>query len=152
MDYKYFDGVIEKIIELKNQGIIEFSIDEIENIEELNLWNLFPEDFKYYLNKLGLIGISMNGCQLITTIVEEIESGEVFWDWVGESLKYDSSIIFVIRNVDAAHYAYHLSENPIKIHEYCFSDGIYNNIFEIIEEQVIKRAEEWKRIVSSDSY
>ncbi len=50
MDYKYFDDVIEKIIDLKNQGIIEFSIDEIENIEELNLWNLFPEDFKYYLN------------------------------------------------------------------------------------------------------
>jgi hypothetical protein len=66
----------------------------------------------------------MNGYQLITTIVEEKEPGEVFWDWVGESLKFDSSKIFVIRNVDAAHYAYHLSEKPIKIHKYCFSDGI----------------------------
>lgn len=60
MDYKYFDEVIEKTLVLKNQGIINFSNYKIDNIENLKLWNLFPEDFKYYLKNLGPIEISMN--------------------------------------------------------------------------------------------
>lgn len=145
MDYKYFDDVIEKIIDLKNQGIIEFSLDEIENIEGLNLWNLFPEDLKYYLNKLGLIEINMNGYQMIATIVDDTEGSGYWLD--DDPLKNDPTKLFVLRNVNAAHYAYHLDEFPAKIHEYCYSDSIYNNIFEIIEEQVIKPGEEWKRIL-----
>ena len=86
---------------------------------------------------------------MIFTIIEELESDQVFWDWISDddTLKNDPSKLFIFRNVDSAHYAYHLDKYPVKIHEYCFSDRTYNNIFEIIEEQVIKPGEVWKRIL-----
>jgi hypothetical protein len=61
------------------------------------------------------------------------------------SLRLASNKIFIARNVDSAFYAYHLNE--ITIHEYCFSNRIYKNIFELLDEQVVKPGNEWKNII-----
>ena len=149
MDYKYFDEVIDKLIDLEKLGILRFSIAHLEKLEDLKDWARFPNDFKYYLEKLGHVTISFEERYLmISTLVEGISDDEFefFEEWVcDKTLRSNPNLLFVIRDVNSTFYAYHLDENPIKIYEYYYSDKCYNNIFEIIEEQVIATGEEWKK-------
>lgn len=152
MDYKYFDEVLSKIRELEKLEILKISNSEIKNPENLKLWDSFPEDFKYYLIKLGKVDISLQDRYLlIGTMIEELDifEFEFLQDWSEDPLlRYDAKKLFIVRNCDSAFYAYHLNENPAKIHEYCYSDRIYNNLFELLDEQVVKHGEEWKRALS----
>lgn len=148
MDINYFDQVITEIYKLEKLGVIKinrcFNID----YEKLKLYEFFPDDFKYLLNQIGCVQISMEERYLLVSImIEEIDQDDFdFLDlWTeNSSLRLDSNKIFIARNVDSAFYAYHLKENPVKIHEYCFSDRTYNNIFELLEAQVVKPNIDWK--------
>jgi hypothetical protein len=87
---------------------------------------------------------------LFAIMIEEINEDDFdFLDsWTeNSSLRLDSNKIFIARNVDSAFYAYHLNEFPLKIHEYCLSNRTYNNIFELLDEQVVKPSNEWKNIL-----
>ncbi len=114
------------------------------------MYEEFPDDFKYFLRELGCIQISLEDSYLLyATMIEQINEDDFdFLDsWTeNSSLRLDSNKIFIARNVDSAFYAYHLNEIPFKIHEYCFSNNTYNNIFELIDEQVVKPGNEWKNI------
>lgn len=149
MNYKYFDEVLDKLFDLEKLGILRFSIDKIDDLEGLKDWHRFPNDFKYFLKKLGNVTISFEERYLmISTLVEEINEDEFefFEDWVNDkSLRSNPNLLFVIRDVNSTFYAYHLNENPVQIYEYYYSNKSYNNIFEIIEEQVIATGEEWKK-------
>ncbi len=84
---------------------------------------------------------------LVSIMIEELDNDEfdLLDSWTdNRTLRQDSNKIFIARNVDSAFYSYHMHENPVKIHEYCFSNRTYNNIFELLEEQVVKPGIDWK--------
>jgi hypothetical protein len=148
MDINYFDQVITEIYKLEKFGVIKinrcFNID----YEKLKLYEFFPDDFKYLLKQIGCVQISMEESYLLVSImIEELDNDEfdLLDCWTdNRTLRQDSNKIFIARNVDSAFYSYHLNENPVKIHEYCFSNRTYNNIFELLEEQVVKPGIDWK--------
>ena len=151
MDTNYFDQIIKEIFKLEKVGIIKIRRDINIDYEKLNLYNLFPVDFKYLLKQVGCVQISLEDrYMLFALMIEEINEDDFdFLDaWTeNRALRLDINKIFIARNVDSAFYAYHLNEIPFKIHEYCFSNQTYNNIFELLDEQVVKPGNEWKNII-----
>jgi hypothetical protein len=151
MDINYFDRIIKEIFKLEKLGVIKIGRCINIDYKKLKLYKSFPDDFKYFLKEVGCVQISKEDRYLqIAIMIEEIEQDDFdFLDsWTeNSSLRLDSDKIFIARNVDSAFYAYHLKEIPIKLYEYCYSGRTYYNIFELLDEQVVKPGNEWMNLV-----
>ena len=148
MDLPYFNKIIKEIFNLEKLGVITIIRFTNYDYQKLKLYNSFPDDFKYFLQKVGCVQISLEDRYLLIAImIEEVDQDDFdfldFWT-ENSSLRLDSNKIFIARNVDSAFYAYHINENPVKIHEYCFSDRTYNNIFELLDDIVIEGCKQYK--------
>lgn len=148
MSYEYFDSVIHNLKVLKMQGLIDFESKVKLDFTKLKRYISFPDDLRYLLEQLGFVEFTKKDSYLLFGLmIEEIASDDFDYldEWTENSeLRLDVNKLFIGRNVDSAFYAYHLDEKPIKIHEYCFSERIYFNVFEILDEQIIKVCEDWK--------
>jgi hypothetical protein len=63
-------------------------------------------------------------------------------------LRKDLNKLFVARNVDSAFFAYHLNQNPMLLMEYFCHERKFSNVFELIEEEVIRVGEEMLKLTN----
>ena len=150
MNHLYFDEIIGRVLKLENKGIISLASNMEFNFKDLSNYSLFPDDFKYLLEKFGFCSFSMKDRYLLLDImIEELDQDDFdFLDSWSENpmLRKDKNKLFVARNVDSAFFAYNLDAKPIFLMEYCGHSNEYLNVFELIEREVVMPGEEWLRL------
>lgn len=141
MNHIYFDEIIDRVLKLEKKGIISLGSKTEFNYKELSNYKLFPDDFKYLLEKFGFCSFSMMDSYLLLSImIEELDQEDFdFLDSWSENpmLRKDTNKVFVARNVESAFFAYNLDAKPIFLIEYCGNTNEYNNVFELIEREVV---------------
>jgi hypothetical protein len=77
MDLKYFDQIIKEIYRLEKLSIIKIERPINIDYQKLNLYNSFPDDFKYFLLHVGCVQISLEDRYLLFAImIEEIDQDD----------------------------------------------------------------------------